>query len=470
MKANVADEAVYLNGELNKEKLITLAKAFDELAASFSNLPKGQDKLSQRELNNIFEGLGEKFCKECPKCDFCWEQNYYTTYKTAYEILAKIDKDGSKGFEELERGFTDDCIAATQFPDATRNLFDRERTNLKWNNKLISAREAVSEQLKAMSQIIMQIKDEVCLVESLNFVTEKNIRFVLRSNKIIVKNIFLINKTDKKKELRLTIKTKNGRCISTREIASMIGNICNTNYTISKNCKNIINGDWYPITLVEDANFKMLYGVARKIKDNERVSGDNFSFIENKEGKSLICLADGMGSGFNACSESEKVIELIEELTEAGFVKEAAIKMINSLLVVKTDEPLFTTVDLCEIDLYNGLCEFVKVGASLSFIKRKNWVEAIESTSLPAGLIYDLETVGISKKLYDGDFVIMVTDGVVDAFTPALGEEMMKDIIEDIDSNNPTEFAANILERVLEYNNGSAGDDMTILVAGIWGK
>jgi stage II sporulation protein E len=64
----------------------------------------------------------------------------------------------------------------------------------------------------------------------------------------------------------------------------------------------------------------------------------------------------------------------------------------------------------------------------------------------------------------------MVTDGVVDAFTPALGEEMMKDIIEDIDSNNPTEFAANILERVLEYNNGSAGDDMTILVAGIWGK
>jgi stage II sporulation protein E len=470
MKANIADEAVYLNGELNKEKLLLLAKAFDELAASFASLPKEQDKLSQKELNNIFEGLGEKFCKECPKCEFCWEQNYYTTYQTAYDILSKIDEEDSKGFEELERGFTQDCIAGKYFPEESRNLFNNERTKLKWNNKIISAREAVTEQLKAMSQIILQIKDEVCLVEGLNFATEKNIRFILRSNKIIVKNIFLINRTDKKKELRLTLKTKNGRCISTREIANIISNICNTNYTISKTCKNVISGEWYPITLVEDVNFKMLYGVARKIKDNERVSGDNFSFMDNKEGKNLICLADGMGSGLVACSESEKVIELIEELTEAGFAKEAAIKMINSLLVVKADEPLFTTVDMCEVDLYNGLCEFVKVGASLSFIKRKNWVEVIESTTLPVGVVYDIETTGVSKKLYDGDFIIMVTDGVVDAFAPASGEDMMKDIIEEIDSANPTDFAINILERVLEYNNGSAGDDMTILVAGMWGK
>lgn len=470
MKANIADEAVYLNGELNKEKLLLLAKAFDELAASFASLPKEQDKLSQKELNNIFEGLGEKFCKECPKCEFCWEQNYYTTYQTAYDILSKIDEEDSKEFEALERGFTEDCIAGKYFPEESRNLFNKERTKLKWNNKIISAREAVSEQLKAMSQIILQIKDEVCLVEGLNFATEKNIRFILRSNKIIVKNIFLINRADKKKELRLTLKTKNGRCISTREIANIISNICNINYTISKTCKNVISGEWYPITLVEDVNFIMLYGVARKIKDNERVSGDNFSFMDNKEGKNLICLADGMGSGLSACSESENVIELIEELTEAGFAKEAAIKMINSLLVVKADEPLFTTVDLCEIDLYNGLCEFVKVGASLSFIKRKNWVEVIESTTLPAGVVYDIETTGVSKKLYDGDFIIMVTDGVVDAFAPASGEDMMKDIIEEIDCANPTDFAANILERVLEYNNGSAGDDMTILVAGIWGK
>lgn len=470
MKANIADEAVFLNGEINKEKLITLAKAFDELAVSFANLPKGQDKLTQEELNHIFESIGEKFCKECPKCEDCWEKNYFTTYEKAFDILTKIDENEAEGWKDLESGFTDGCICASEILEETRNLFYKERNNLKCNNKIISAREAVTEQLKAMSQIIMQIKDEVCVVEKLNESKERNVKFALRNNKIIAKNIFMINRKDKRKELRLTIKTKNGRCIPAKEVANMIGNVCDTNFIISKQCKNLINGDWYPISLIEDVNFKMLYGVARKIKDSERVSGDNFSIIEEKVGKSILCLADGMGSGLNACSESEKVIELIEELTEAGFIKEAAIKMINSLLVVRMDEPLFTTVDLCEIDLYNGLCEFVKVGASLSFVKRKNWVEAIKAETLPIGLVYEIETSSLSKKLYDGDFVIMVTDGVIDAFAPASGEEMMKEIIQEIDSNNPKEIAAILLEHVLEYNNGSAGDDMTILVAGIWGK
>ncbi|OYP02754.1 hypothetical protein CG709_10560 [Lachnotalea glycerini] len=125
---------------------------------------------------------------------------------------------------------------------------------------------------------------------------------------------------------------------------------------------------------------------------------------------------------------------------------------------------------MCEIDLYNGLCEFVKVGASQSFIKRKNWVEMIEASTLPAGLIYDIEMKAMSKKLYDGDYIIMVTDGIIDAFAPECGEEMVKDIIAEIDSNNPKEMASRLLERVLEYNNGCVGDDMTILVAGMWGK
>lgn len=470
MKANLADEAVFLNGEINKEKLLSLAKAFDELAASFSSLPKSQDKLSQNELDSIFESLGDRFCKECSKCEYCWEQNYFETYKTAYDILNKINGDEAEGFQKLKNGFTKGCIKVEEIYKETCSLFHKEQNNLKWNNKIISAREAVSQQLKAMSQIIMQIKDEVCLVEKLNDSDERNVRFALWSNKILAKNMFIINRADKRKELRITIKTKNGRCIPAKEVANMIGGVLNAGYTISKSCKNLINSEWYSITLIEDVNFKILHGIARKIKDGERVSGDNFSIMENKDGRSILCLADGMGSGLEACDESEKVIELIEELTEAGFTKEAAIKMINSLLVVKRDEPLFTTIDLCEIDLYNGLCDFVKVGAALSFIKRKNWVEVIQASSLPVGLVYEIETNALSKKVYDGDFIIMVTDGIIDAFAPASGEEMMKDILEELDSNNPKEMAQLILEHVLEFNNGSAGDDMTILVAGIWSK
>lgn len=42
-------------------------------------------------------------------------------------------------------------------------------------------------------------------------------------------------------------------------------------------------------------------------------------------------------------------------------------------------------------------------------------METISSTSLPAGVFHKLEPDCTSRKLYDGDMVIMVTDGVLDA-------------------------------------------------------
>ena len=55
------------------------------------------------------------------------------------------------------------------------------------------------------------------------------------------------------------------------------------------------------------------------------------------------------------------------------------------------------------------------LGAACTYIKRGNWVECIKSTSLPMGVLEEVDMETITKKLYDGDFVIMVSDGIVDA-------------------------------------------------------
>lgn len=470
MKSDLSDRALYINEELNRERLSQLADSFMELSATFAGLPMKRDKLTSGQLDNIFENLGEKFCESCKNKDICWEKNYYTTYKSSYELLEQIDREGAITSEIYESEFALKCIASKDYIAETLNLFNKEQQNLKWNNRVISAREAVSEQLKGMAHIILKIKDEICLAKPLDFMTERNLKFMLRANRVSVKNIFEIDRKDQRKEIKLNVRARAGRCISVKEIASIVSSVLRLNMVPFRNTRNIINGEWYTLTLAEDANFKVLYGVSRKVKDNERVSGDNFSYIYNPENRGVICISDGMGSGFEACRESEKVIELLEQLTEAGFDKESSVKLINSLLVVNTDEPMFTTIDLCEIDLYSGICEFIKKGAAMSFIKHKNMVEAISSTSLPAGLCYDMDIEKVSKKLHDGDMIIMVTDGVTDIFKPKDSEEIISRLIAEINISNPKEFASMLLSRVLEFNDGIACDDMTVFVAGVWGK
>ena len=182
----------------------------------------------------------------------------------------------------------------------------------------------------------------------------------------------------------------------------------------------------------------------------------------------LASLSDGMGTGLNAYQESEKVVDLLEQFLEAGFSKEAAVKMINSALVLRSDGKTFSTIDITSVDLYSGVCEFLKIGAAASFIKRGNWVECITSTSLPAGIFQQTDCEKTSRKLYDGDMIVMVTDGVLDVLPVEHQEKMMKDIILEHETNNPKELADYIVNRVRQYKNGRFCDDMTVLTVGVW--
>ena len=113
---------------------------------------------------------------------------------------------------------------------------------------------------------------------------------------------------------------------------------------------------------------------------------------------------------------------------------------------------------------------FLKAGAASTFIKRDHWVESITSESLAAGLVQQIDFETASRKLYHGDYLIMMTDGVLDALPAQKEEETMKEIIMDVHEDSPKDFGRGILERVLGYSDYRARDDMTVLVAGVWKK
>ena len=94
-------------------------------------------------------------------------------------------------------------------------------------------------------------------------------------------------------------------------------------------------------------------------------------------------------------------------------------------------------------------------------------MEAISSESLAAGLVQRIDFDTASRKLYHGDYLIMMTDGVMDALPVECEEETMKEIIMDIQDETPREISRGILERALGYSDYHARDDMTVLVANV---
>ena len=164
------------------------------------------------------------------------------------------------------------------------------------------------------------------------------------------------------------------------------------------------------------------------------------------------------------------LMELLEEMMKGGFSEEAAVRLINSVFTIDSDVTSPAALDMGIIDMYSGVCDFMKLGAASTFVKRGKWVEAIKSTSLPIGSTgcADIETT--SKKLYDGDFVIMMSDGIMESLVDEDKEKTIGQIIMDIREGKPEEMAKEILNQALAHTDRCKDDDMTVLVTGIWDK
>lgn len=189
-----------------------------------------------------------------------------------------------------------------------------------------------------------------------------------------------------------------------------------------------------------------------------------------KPGNQTAILSDGMGSGEKACQDSTLVVELMQKFLEAGFPAETAISMINSALVCREESANMSTLDLCSIDLYGGECRFIKVGSACSYIKRGQLVERISSGNLPMGIFQKPDVDTVCRELEDGDYVILFSDGVTDALSQGMGEEILPEVIGSCQLSNPGEIAGSLLNFCIHQCKGRIRDDMTILVIGIWKK
>lgn len=384
------------------------------------------------------------------------------------EILCTVEEYGAELNVELKRSLQKRCIRAPRFLRETLETYENAKKIMMWSNKIVQNREGYAEQLNRFAEMLQHTTRELDAGIFEDEHLEKRLKTQLkRDGAKMLSSVFYMT-SQGKYEIHLTLKAMKGRVIATKELASLVGSCTGRTMAPQMGERPIIGEEYCTVACVESAKFHTLQGVAKIGKGCEKISGDTFLMTDLPGGKKGIALSDGMGSGEKAFQESKMVVEMLEELLEAGFPIITAIQMMNTALVIGREEVRFSTIDVSLFDLYSGTCEFVKAGASTTFIKRKDSVETITSTTLPVGVIQELELETIVREMESGDYVIMVTDGVLDALPVGEQETLMCNFIKETDIVNPKEMAHRILEKVLEWTQEVPVDDMTVLVVGIW--
>ena len=118
----------------------------------------------------------------------------------------------------------------------------------------------------------------------------------------------------------------------------------------------------------------------------------------------------------------------------------------------------FTTIDATIVDTNTGEVDFIKLGSTISAVKKQETTEIVDVESLPVGVSEIIKPTYTVKKLLSGDAVVLASDGVVDVF----GEKTFKDYVNNERTYNMQTFADNLLNEAASRKILHK-DDMTVI-------
>ncbi|MDE6712729.1 MAG: SpoIIE family protein phosphatase, partial [Lachnospiraceae bacterium] len=221
---------------------------------------------------------------------------------------------------------------------------------------------------------------------------------------------------------------------------------------------------------VEEGRYHVSTGTASMTKTGEGISGDNYSFLQGRDGKMMVLLSDGVGSGEEACRDSGHLVDLAEKYLEAGFDKKQMLGVLEGIMMGNAMENRMPTLDLCEIDLHSGECELIKLGSAPTLIKFDRLMDEVSSDNLLLG--YEkIENISIvNRQLKEDNYIFMMTDGVSDYFKEEEKKELFAKMLGGKGYKDPTVLANYIMEKAVDRSDGDPvegrhiWDDMTVLV------
>lgn len=446
------------------ERLTDCYKGIYALCESFLPTREGNRK-AEKETGELVDKVACIACENCPSCETCWNNSFYNTYQTLLTLFAACEKKGQVDASDLPAVFRDYCIRQNEFTDAVNTTYSGHRERLIWKMRLAESRQIAGEQMKTVADMMKSLAEEINNRAGFKENLEKILFYAIR--KISSETERVIVEEGETGEYQVTVLMKN--CEGDRELYEEVTDTVSS--ILGRKMKRRVQEQdgVCKLSLCEKCNFKISAAAAMAIKDDEKISGDSYSFMELPKGGYMIALSDGMGSGKAAGEESRTVIELLEQFAESGLKMDTALKMINSVLVIGADEESFATLDMCYIDMYSGMAEFIKTGAAATFVIRDGKAKAIRSSSLPIGMLKYFDMDKSEYKLKKNDIILMLTDGAAEVIDrDGMSDMILTELMENNKMKDPKDIADYVLESLKERSGFRIQDDMTVVAARVW--
>ncbi|MFC7322303.1 stage II sporulation protein E [Halobacillus campisalis] len=441
---------------------------FEALAKSFhhNGLSK-QEEDNTQEVDYFLSHVTEKTCQACFRKEKCWINQFDETHNLMTDLMEDIDQKGDVG-RVMRNSLDQYCVKSQKVVDTMKQELSFYHANKQLKQQVQESRRFVAQQLHGVSEVMNNFAKEIVKEREHHEQKERIIHEALERLGINVAKLEIYTLDTGNIDLEVVIEIDQYRGEGEKLIAPLLSDILQETIVVTMEDISPYPNGRCLMTFGSAKHYTIESGVAHAAKGGGFISGDSYSMMELGRGKYALAISDGMGNGERAHEESVETLRLLKQILQSGIQESVAIQSINSILALRSNDEIFSTLDLAIIDLHFATSKFIKIGSTPSFIKRGDQIYSVESSNLPMGIIEDVDVDTTSEQLKAGDLLIMVSDGILEGPKHVENVEMwIKRKIREINVDDPQLMADILLDEVIRTKSGDIHDDMTVLVARI---
>lgn len=443
------------NSRLLARRLSEVSGAIKEVSACVDTVQNTLNPLTQTQLNEVLKNAWCKVCNECDLKDSCRHEIRNPTDADIEKIAQTLQSRAELDETRFPKGFYSACYSFTEMRTELYNRYLSFVASLGAQGKVSQIQGLMCDQFRSMAEILNELSSDfdenvntnTDIAECCTYEAQQAGLNVLKADCSLDKfgrTAITLDITEPRPDFNISQFTKN--------LSTAIGT--------KLDMPDLQESDGEcTLTFRQKMDFRISIGAVSRATDDEDVCGDYYRSFRDSDGRYIIILSDGMGTGSRAAVDSAMAAELFSKLVKSGLGFDSALRIANSALLVKSSDESLATLDVVCLDLYTGKTEFMKAGAAATFVRHKDSVALLEQASLPIGILRDISFSRATAPLIKGDVILMVSDGILGDCNNWIQHELKQWNTE----KSPDELAQFILNCACERKIGKHLDDMTVI-------
>ena len=403
----------------------------------------------------IFELALKNTCASCGLKVYCWDKQKELTKDDFCKLSVVLRKEGYINEKDINDNFVKKCCKQRELCRNINESYTEYLSKLSAQRRIAHMRSVVADQFTGLSDMLWDLSEEfeVCDkfdVDSAEIIVEK-----LKKEDVLVSDCSC--RVDRGKgmtvELELICKKRND--VDRKLVHKIVSRTCARRFD---SAIESVAGNRLRLALSEISHYDVDIGTAVHIASNGALCGDCTDYFMNGMGSMVAIISDGMGSGGAAAVDSNLAVMVLTKLIRAGISYDCALSVVNSALMIKSEEESMATMDVVDINLYTGKVSFLKAGAPVTFVCKNGRIYRREFPSLPVGILNEVKFVKDAMTLSENDAILMVSDGVLSG-----DDKWLEDLLVGWKDAPAQDFADIIVSEAIKRRNEPHDDDISAI-------